>query len=45
MGPGLIEPTLANITHPLDYIVITVVQLWLKHLSREKEDVDNTVED
>ena len=32
LAPGLIESTLADVPHPLDHIVVTVVQLGLKHL-------------
>ena len=29
---GLIEPTLGDVAHPLDDIMVAVVQLGLKHL-------------
>ena len=30
--PCLVQPTLADVAHPLDDVMVTVVQLWLKHL-------------
>ena len=32
MGPGLVEATLADVADPLHHVMVTVVQLGLKHL-------------
>lgn len=32
LSPGLVESTLANVSDPLDNIMVAVVQLGLKHL-------------
>ena len=36
MGSSFIETALANVSHPFDDIVVTVVELWLKYLDREE---------
>ena len=30
--PRLVQPALADVAHPLDHVMVTVVQLRLKHL-------------
>lgn len=30
LASGLVDPTPADVPHPFDHVVVTVVQLWLK---------------